>query len=182
MASDHRFGEGAEADTPSLRFTIQTGTGHPTITNPEQGLSVLSRFASDFEHPQDYEGYHRILYLKPLDHPIPEYGQTDIAAILERVRDSGPIIQAQQSRQEEFTPSRATRGSPGYQGGRGRGRGHPRPQQRGGHWRGGGPTYSYQTPAPDQPLAHRGGWRGGRGRSSGGWRDRPSSGNSPDMQ
>ncbi|KAF6753046.1 hypothetical protein DFP72DRAFT_849428 [Ephemerocybe angulata] len=70
---------------------LQHRTGHPTITSPELGLSVLSRFASDFEPPQAHEGYDRILYLKPSDHPEPEYRLADISAILQREALASPM-------------------------------------------------------------------------------------------
>ncbi|KDR67974.1 hypothetical protein GALMADRAFT_257499 [Galerina marginata CBS 339.88] len=44
---------------------LQTRTSHPTITSPELGLSVLSRFAADFQHPAPGEGYERILIHRP---------------------------------------------------------------------------------------------------------------------
>lgn len=56
----------------------------------EQGLIVLSRFADSFEPPSLDEGYHRILYVKPDDTRL-NYTRSDIAAIMQRVRDSPPI-------------------------------------------------------------------------------------------
>ncbi|KAF9054581.1 AAA domain-containing protein, partial [Panaeolus papilionaceus] len=54
-------------DTPyeTCAARLQTRTSHPTITDPEQGLSILARFASDFEFPHPQEGFDRIAYLKP---------------------------------------------------------------------------------------------------------------------
>ncbi|EFI27411.1 hypothetical protein CC1G_14882 [Coprinopsis cinerea okayama7 len=69
-------------------------TNHPTITSIELGLSVLSRFAADFEPPESHEGYDRILYLKPEDHPSALYTRSELAGILERVRDSKPVVAA----------------------------------------------------------------------------------------
>ncbi|KAF9462951.1 P-loop containing nucleoside triphosphate hydrolase protein [Collybia nuda] len=74
---------------------LQTRTFHPTIKNPEQGTSVLSRFAADFEQPSPHEGYDRVISLKHTDHLSPVYSRSDIAAILRRVYDSFP---------DRFTP------------------------------------------------------------------------------
>ncbi|TFK25592.1 hypothetical protein FA15DRAFT_339543 [Coprinopsis marcescibilis] len=71
---------------------LQHRTGHPTITSPEQGLSILSRFSADFEPPESHEGYHRIIHLRPGDHSSPEYTRSDVLAILQRVRDSEPVV------------------------------------------------------------------------------------------
>ncbi|KAF8159796.1 AAA domain-containing protein [Crassisporium funariophilum] len=81
-------------DTPyeSCVDRLQKRTSHPTIKSLEQGLSVLSRFAHDFQYPAPHEGYHRILYVKPSDHPYAVYSRSDIAAILLRVRDSRPVL------------------------------------------------------------------------------------------
>src|SRR6266568_8403154 len=62
---------------------LKTGQNHLTITNAEQGLNVLSRFATDFKHPSPHEGYHRILYVKPEDTRL-NYSRPDIASILQR--------------------------------------------------------------------------------------------------
>ncbi|EDR05659.1 uncharacterized protein LACBIDRAFT_302796 [Laccaria bicolor S238N-H82] len=64
---------------------------HPTIKSPEQGLSVLKRFAADFVSPDPHEGYQRILYVKPSDLPSPPYARADIAAVLQRVATSSPV-------------------------------------------------------------------------------------------
>ncbi|KAF8899607.1 AAA domain-containing protein [Gymnopilus junonius] len=71
---------------------LQTRTFHPTITSPELGMSVLSRFAADFEHPAPHEGYERILYVKPSDHPFPVYTRSDITSILQRVQNTPLIV------------------------------------------------------------------------------------------
>lgn len=68
------------------------GTSHPTIKSPEQGLYVLSRFAADFQYPAAHEGHERIISLKPGDHTSPIYSRSQIAAILQRVHDSPPVM------------------------------------------------------------------------------------------
>ncbi|KAH6916122.1 AAA domain-containing protein, partial [Coprinopsis sp. MPI-PUGE-AT-0042] len=113
---------------------LQHRTDHPTITSPEQGLSVLSRFAKDFEAPQPYEGYSRILHLKPEDHPSVEYSQDDIANILGRLKDSEPVIQTAPPANANRYPTPSNRG--GYNNNY-RGRGGYQPNQfrgRGGGW------------------------------------------------
>jgi len=70
---------------------LQTRSSHPTIKSPQQGLSVLSRFATDFRRPTPDEGYQRILYVKPSDQLSPIYSRSDIGVILHRVQDS-PIV------------------------------------------------------------------------------------------
>ncbi|PCH44792.1 nucleoside triphosphate hydrolase protein [Wolfiporia cocos MD-104 SS10] len=98
---------------------LRERTDHPTIKTPEQGLSVLARFQSQFQLPSAHEGYERILYLRPDDHPSSEYARDDILEILQRVRDAplptpGPLITS------HFPP--ASRGSRGRGSGRYRGR------------------------------------------------------------
>lgn len=104
------------------------GTSHPTIKTPEQGLSVLSRFAADFQRPAAHEGYHRIIYVKPSDHTAPVYTQSEVAAILQRVRDSQPVTTFTAASQyvphsgryshspRGYTPRRGSRGSRGGAG------------------------------------------------------------------
>lgn len=75
----------------SSNFVNLAGTAHPTIKSTEQGLSVLARFAAEFEHPHPDEGYHRIIYLKASDHLGPIYSRSDVSAILRRVWDSVPV-------------------------------------------------------------------------------------------
>lgn len=102
-------------------FFTKTGTGHPTITSPEQGLSVLSRFAGDFVAPGDHEGYDRILNVKLSDCPTtPDYNRTDISVILQRVRDSTPVAATHGF--PPYSPSNRghSRGGP-HRGWRGRG-------------------------------------------------------------
>jgi hypothetical protein len=70
---------------------IKTGRGHPTIKSPEEGLTVLARFAKDFQYPIPIEGYNRILYIKPSDHPSPVYSHSEVADILKRVSDSPAV-------------------------------------------------------------------------------------------
>ncbi|TFK39407.1 hypothetical protein BDQ12DRAFT_665256 [Crucibulum laeve] len=92
---------------------LQKRTSHPTITNVEQGLSVLSRFAADFQRPTAREGFDRVLYVKPSDHTSPIYTRSDISAILHRVRDSPPL-NARPSR--GFPPQSRSGIAPGRRG------------------------------------------------------------------
>ncbi|KAF8223526.1 P-loop containing nucleoside triphosphate hydrolase protein [Tricholoma matsutake] len=71
---------------------LQSRTSHPTIKSPEQGLSILSRFAADFQYPGAHEGHERIISLKPGDHTSAVYSRFQIAAILQRVHDSPPVM------------------------------------------------------------------------------------------
>lgn len=92
----------------------RTGQNHPTITNAEQGLSILSRFAADFEHPSPQEGYQRILYIKPEDTKL-NYTEPDIAAILQRVRDS-PAVNSSVIPRAARRLNRRRGGNRGYRG------------------------------------------------------------------
>jgi len=96
-------------------------TSHPTIKSPEEGLPILSRFATDFQYPNAREGYDRIIYVKPADHPSVSYSRQDISAFLHRVRNSPPA--ARRGTWNNSSP----RG--GYPRGRGRGwiKGSPQP-------------------------------------------------------
>ncbi|KAG2070241.1 hypothetical protein BDR04DRAFT_1054574 [Suillus decipiens] len=67
---------------------LQERSSHPTIKDPQQGQSILARFASDLQFPQPNEGYDHILYLKPSDHPRAEYTSEDIGLILQRLQAS----------------------------------------------------------------------------------------------
>ena len=68
-----------------------TGTSHPTIKSPEEGLSVPAHFASNFQYPLRDEGQHHIIYLRPSDNPGPNCSRSDVAKLLQRVRDSVPV-------------------------------------------------------------------------------------------
>ncbi|KAG1880341.1 hypothetical protein C8R48DRAFT_767138 [Suillus tomentosus] len=67
---------------------LQERSSHPTIKDPQQGQSILARFASDLQFPQPTEGHDHILYLKPSDHPRTEYTGEDIGLILQRLQAS----------------------------------------------------------------------------------------------
>ncbi|KIK61564.1 hypothetical protein GYMLUDRAFT_42564 [Collybiopsis luxurians FD-317 M1] len=69
---------------------LKNRTSHPTIHSPEQGLQILSRFASDYRPPTTDEGFHRIISLHPSDTSL-NYSSADVLSILERVRSS-PVI------------------------------------------------------------------------------------------
>jgi len=70
---------------------LRERTSHPTITSPEHGLSVLARFANEFEDPSAHEGYDRLIALRPSDHPSSIYTHADITSILQRLRDATPL-------------------------------------------------------------------------------------------
>ncbi|KIK07773.1 hypothetical protein K443DRAFT_128883 [Laccaria amethystina LaAM-08-1] len=93
---------------------------HPTIKSPEQGLSVLERFAADFVSPASHEGYQRILYVKPSDLPSPPYARADIAAVLQRVATSSPVL-ARNSTPRRGVSSANPRGSFSFRGNSARG-------------------------------------------------------------
>ncbi|KAF8478780.1 P-loop containing nucleoside triphosphate hydrolase protein [Gautieria morchelliformis] len=67
---------------------LQTRTNHPTITNPELGLSILERFSADYRPPIVEEGFDRIMRLRP--HPTGKYTRDEVAAILADIRNSKP--------------------------------------------------------------------------------------------
>jgi len=69
---------------------LQSRRFHPTITSPEQGLSILNRFANDFRYPSADEGYQRLIGLTPSDHPSPMYTPAQIISILQRLQNSTP--------------------------------------------------------------------------------------------
>ncbi|KAJ3982567.1 AAA domain-containing protein, partial [Lentinula detonsa] len=79
-------------DTPYevCALRLQQRASHPTIHTPALALSVLSRFAEDFSAPSAYEGFHRIVSLKPADTKL-DYLASDISTILDRVRSSEPV-------------------------------------------------------------------------------------------
>lgn len=60
---------------------------HPTIKSPEEGLSVLNRFASEFQKPSKNEGYNRLIHLKLREQSL-LYGRGEISSILQRLRDA----------------------------------------------------------------------------------------------
>ncbi|KAJ7132105.1 P-loop containing nucleoside triphosphate hydrolase protein [Mycena epipterygia] len=76
-------------DTPKdvCATRLRTRTHHPTIKNPEDALSILDRFSSQYRAPSENEGYDRIIYLQPSEQEIP-YSYPSLAAILYRVRDA----------------------------------------------------------------------------------------------
>lgn len=62
------------------------GTNHPTITDPELGLSVLERFATEYRAPCAEEGFDRIIKLRP--HPTGEYTRDEVVAVLDDIYNS----------------------------------------------------------------------------------------------
>jgi len=81
-------------DTPyeTCAARLLERTEHPTIKTPEQGLSVLARFANDFQRPYPDEGYHRIVYLNSGDQPSgPAYSRSQVNNVLLRLWNSAPV-------------------------------------------------------------------------------------------
>ena len=88
--------------------------------SPEHGIEVLRRFSSEYQPPSAHEGYHRILRLAVSDQR-PEYSQDDITSILDRLKNSPPVVADGGWRQQGYRP-RGTdvRGRGSYGGYRGR--------------------------------------------------------------
>ncbi|KAJ6496799.1 P-loop containing nucleoside triphosphate hydrolase protein [Mycena vulgaris] len=76
-------------DTPKdiCAGRLLTRTEHPTIKNPEDALSILDRFSSQYRAPSANEGYDRIIYLQPSEQEV-SYSHPSLAAILCRLRDA----------------------------------------------------------------------------------------------
>ncbi|KAG2344055.1 hypothetical protein BDR05DRAFT_932659 [Suillus weaverae] len=119
---------------------LQERSSHPTIKDPQEGQSILARFASDLQFPQPNEGHDHILYLKPSDHPRPEYTGEDIGLILQRLQASSTYfkrgnVQPPQDMQTSFVSTssasiqRRGRGYGPHYAHRG-GRGHRFPSSR----------------------------------------------------
>ncbi|KAK7445415.1 hypothetical protein VKT23_014832 [Stygiomarasmius scandens] len=111
-------------DTPYEECTqrLQLRTSHPTIKNPEQAMSVLARFASDFQAPVAVEGFDRMIYLRSSEQAHPEYSQSQVTTVLQSIRDSPSLSH---TRSHFHGTSRPSRSRPrGYNRGRGHGRGY----------------------------------------------------------
>lgn len=81
------------------RFSQPTsGTGHPTVNGFEQASQVLNRIQSQFRYPGTNEGYEKILYLEPSDHPSPHWSPDEVAVVLSRLEKSSPRGQATSNR------------------------------------------------------------------------------------
>ncbi|KAJ7460609.1 P-loop containing nucleoside triphosphate hydrolase protein [Mycena latifolia] len=76
-------------DTPKdiCATRLRTRTQHPTIKNPEDALSILDRFSSQYCAPSNSEGYDRMIYLQPSEQEV-SYSHSSLAAILRRVHDA----------------------------------------------------------------------------------------------
>ncbi|KAI0296001.1 hypothetical protein BC826DRAFT_908766 [Russula brevipes] len=70
---------------------LRSRQNHPTITNADHGMQILSRFASTFEPPLPGEGYDKLIALTLEDQPSAGYSRPDILAILKRLRDSPSV-------------------------------------------------------------------------------------------
>ncbi|KAJ7746892.1 P-loop containing nucleoside triphosphate hydrolase protein [Mycena maculata] len=115
-------------DTPKdvCATRLRTRTGHPTITNPQDALSILDRFSSQYHAPSEDEGYDRIIYLQPAEQGL-AYSHSSLAAILRRVRDAPSAVPPPSV--GPAVSQHPTRGLPYSRGGsfrwtRGRGGGH----------------------------------------------------------
>jgi len=64
---------------------------HPTITDANDGMRVLSRFASTMELPQPGEGYDKLISLAMDQQPPAGYTREDVLAILQRLRESPSV-------------------------------------------------------------------------------------------
>ncbi|KAF9221362.1 hypothetical protein BS17DRAFT_737649 [Gyrodon lividus] len=104
---------------------LQQRTSHPTIKNIQHGMSVLRKFASDFQLPSSDEIYDHIMYIRPSDHPRPEYTRDEVLSILERLKastrdtDTGntqPRVQSDSSSRGTYSRSNRTRGHRGGYG------------------------------------------------------------------
>ncbi|KAI0705127.1 P-loop containing nucleoside triphosphate hydrolase protein [Cytidiella melzeri] len=78
---------------------------HPTITSPEQALDVLRRFRSQYQIPQQHEGYDRKMNLEIVDQHV-NYTSDDIRAILQRLQVSPKIAQSVRSDQPDYNSYR----------------------------------------------------------------------------
>jgi hypothetical protein len=99
---------------------------HPTIKTPEQGISVLNRFASDFQKPTVNEGHDRLIYLKVSEQTL-HYTSGEVGSILQRLRNASPPM-------TEGLPKIYQRGSQHFRGNGSRGNftpGHNKPRVRG---------------------------------------------------
>jgi hypothetical protein len=76
---------------PGMTFHIDDltpGRNHPTITDAEQGMRILSRFASTLEPPQPSEGYDKLITLTLAQQSSKRYSRKRVLDILRRLRDS----------------------------------------------------------------------------------------------
>ncbi|KAJ7918753.1 P-loop containing nucleoside triphosphate hydrolase protein [Mycena leptocephala] len=87
-------------DTPKdvCASRLRTRTEHPTIKNPEDALSILDRFSSQYRAPSADEGYNRILYLQPSEQEV-VYSHSSLATILHRIRDAPSVASVGTSEQ-----------------------------------------------------------------------------------
>lgn len=132
------------------------GTGHPTITSPEQGLQVLQRFRTQFRPPAPHEGHTRILRLTPSDCPDSGYSEAEVREVMRRLRESPEVVPVAHTRFQQGGYNRGPSQQRGFrqQGFEQRGRGiYPRgapPSHRGGPYdrggRRGGATYQTTLP------------------------------------
>lgn len=81
-------------------------------------MTVLQKFASDFQVPSPGEGYDYIIYLRPEDHPRPEYTRDDVLSILERLKAStrDSEISVTQRGHSRTDQARGYRGGDHYRG------------------------------------------------------------------
>jgi len=129
---------------------------HPTIKTPEQALGILARFSSTFQPPSPHEGYHRIMNLRPSDHPALDWTKEEVIAVLQQLRDSLPVISDRQTRTlPQFWGSRGTAFNRGSSH-RGHARGYP-PRGRGSRGHAPQPSSLAVDPNWSNNLRSRGG-------------------------
>jgi len=64
---------------------------HPTITDANDGIQILSRFASTMETPHPAEGYDKLITLTQEEQPPAGYTKQDVLAILQHLQDAPPV-------------------------------------------------------------------------------------------
>ena len=106
-------------------FRSVLGRNHPTITDANHGMQILSRFASTMEPPHPAEGYDKLITLTLEQQPPAEYTKQDVLAILQRLRDAPPERVHAHGTQGITQPHWNQRGGSNRYS-RGRGRGHNR--------------------------------------------------------
>jgi len=105
---------------------LLTRQNHPTITDPNHGITILERFRAEFEPPSVLEGYDRMLILKASEHSSTEYSSSELSAIIDRLRVSLPVASGTGNASSNSHPRGDWRntGRGGLPPTRSRGRGH----------------------------------------------------------
>lgn len=92
---------------------VLAGENHPTITSFDLALDVLQRFRTQYQLPQQHEGYDRELKLA-VDEQLPNYTVDGIQDIMQRLQMSPKTDQTRWSQQQVGYSS--YRGQSGYRG------------------------------------------------------------------